>query len=471
VASNITFGVIVGNRGFFPDQLVENGREEILSLLKEKGIETISLSSEETKLGSVETYDDAKKCAKLFKAHADKIDGILVTLPNFGDEKAVANTLKFADLDVPVLIHAFSDDPATMKMGQRRDSFCGKLSVCNNLYQYQIPFSLTTQHTVSPDHPSFHDDLEWFSAVCRVYNGLRTARLGAVGARTGAFNTVRYSEKLLEAYGISVETVDLSEIFGRIDKLKKDAPAVLKKFESIKAYCNTAGVPESALIKMAQFGIVIDEWITANELNATAIQCWTALEEYFGIVPCAVMSMLSNNLIPSACEVDVPGALAMYALQLASGLPSALVDWNNNYGEEQDKAVIFHCSNLPKAHFEEMKMDFQDIIATSIGQDHTYGTCVGRLKPGPFTYARVSTDDVQGIIKAYVGEGDIILDPLDTFGGYGVVEIPHLQALMNFICSNGFERHVAINPSMVAHSLAEVFDNYLGWDIYFHDIA
>lgn len=471
MTNKITLGIIVGNRGFFPDQLVENGRNEILSLLKEKGIKTISLSTADTKLGSVETYDDAKKCAKLFKAHADDIDGILVTLPNFGDEKAVANTIKLSELDVPVLIHAFPDTPEKMKMGQRRDSFCGKLSVCNNLYQYNIPFSLTSQHTIAPDHPSFHNDLEWFAAVCRAYKGLRTARLGAIGARTGAFNTVRYSEKLLEAYGISVETIDLSEIFGKVDRLKKDDPAVLKKLQEIKAYCPTKGIPESALMKMAQFGFVVDEWITMNELNATAIQCWTALEEYFGIVPCTIMSMLSNNLIPSACEVDMTGALAMYALQLASGLPSAIVDWNNNYGDDLDKAVIFHCSNLPKAYFEEMKMDFQEIIATSVGQENTYGTCVGRLIPGPFTYTRISTDDVQGIIKVYLGEGDIVEEPLETFGGYGVVRIPHLQTLLNFICSNGFEHHVAINPAMVAHSLAEVFDNYLGWDVYFHDVA
>ncbi|MBN1347801.1 L-fucose/L-arabinose isomerase family protein [candidate division KSB1 bacterium] len=467
----VTLGVIVGNRGFFPDKLVETGRVEILELLKKKNIETVCLSPGDTNLGGVETYDDAKKCAALFKTHAEVIDGILITLPNFGDEKAIANTLKLSELEVPILIHAFPDNPNAMQLDSRRDSFCGKLSACNNLYQYNIPFSLTTQHTAAPDDPSFHDDLDWFTAVCRIFKGLTSARIGAIGARTSAFNTVRFSEKLLEADGISVETIDLYEVFGRVGKLRKDDPDVRRKLKELKSYCSVAGVPEAALLKMARFGVVVDQWIAENELNATAIQCWTALEDYFGIVPCAVMSMLSNNLLPSACEVDVTGALAMYALQLASGVPSALVDWNNNYGNELEKAVFFHCSNFPKSVFNETRMVYQDIIAGSVGKENSYGTCVGRLKSGPFTFARISTDDTQGIIKAYVGEGDITDDPLDTFGGFGVVRIPHLQTLLNFICTNGFEHHVAISPSMVAHSLVEVFDNYLGWEVYFHEAS
>ena len=464
-----TLGLIVGNRGFFPDHLCESGRAEVLRVLEEEGITAVTLSPEETKFGSVETLQDAEKCAALFKEHRDEIDGVLVTLPNFGDERGVANTLRMSGLDVPVLIHAFPDEIGKMTIVDRRDSFCGKMSVCNNLAQYGIPFSLTELHTVAPTSESFRKDLRWFVSVCNVVEGLSHARIGALGARPAAFNTVRYSEKLLEWMGISVETLDLSEAFGRAERLGDDAEAVRAKRQAIEAYARTQGVPEAALNKMARFAVVVDQWMEENRLQATAIQCWTSMEEFFGIVPCAVMSMLSNNLLPSACETDVTGVVGMLALQLASGKPSAIVDWNNNYGDDPDKGVIFHCSNLPKHLFAETpKMDYQAIIAGTVGKANTYGTVVGRLKAGPFTYCRVSTDDTWGVISAYVGEGELTDDPLQTFGGYGVVRIPDFQELLSYICESGFEHHVAVNLSQVASALEEAMGKYLGWDVYHH---
>jgi L-fucose isomerase-like protein len=402
----VTFGVIVGNRGFFPSHLCKDGRETILKVLEEEGIRAILLSPEETEFGSVESLQDAEKCAALFKKHRDEIDGVLVTLPNFGDERAVANTLRWSGLNVPVLVHAFPDDATKMTAEHRRDSFCGKMSVCNNLKQYGIPFSLTTLHTVSPQSASFRADLARFAAICRVVRGLRGARLGMLGARPAAFNTVRYSEKLFERAGISVETLDLSEALGRIDRLADSDPAVQAKVDEIKAYVPTTGVPATALTKMAKLGVVMDRWMAENRLVATAVQCWTSMEEFFGVVPCTIMSMLSNGLAPSACETDIAGVVGMYAMQLASGKPSALVDWNNNYGDDPNKGVIFHCSNLPKQVFQDIPvMDYQAIIAGTVGQANTYGTVVGRLKSEPFTYCRVATDDEYGTISSYVGEG------------------------------------------------------------------
>ncbi len=464
-----TFGVIVGNRGFFPSHLCKDGRETILKVLEQEGIQAILLSPDETEFGSVESLQDAEKCAALFKKHRDEIDGVLVTLPNFGDERAVANTLRWSGLNVPVLVHAFPDDATKMTVEHRRDSFCGKMSVCNNLKQYGIPFSLTTLHTVDPQSDSFRADLARFAAICRVVKGLRGARLGMLGARPAAFNTVRYSEKLFERAGISVETLDLSEALGRIDRLADADPAVQAKIDAIKAYVPTTGVPATALTKMAKLGVVMDRWMEENRLVATAVQCWTSMEEFFGVVPCTIMSMLSNGLAPSACETDIAGVVGMYALQLASGKPSALVDWNNNYGDDPNKGVIFHCSNLPKQVFQDIPvMDYQAIIAGTVGQANTYGTVVGRLKSEPFTYCRVATEDEYGTISSYVGEGMLTDDPLLTFGGYGVVEIPNLQGLLRFICENGYEHHVAINQSRVADAVAEALEKYMGWDVYYH---
>jgi L-fucose isomerase-like protein len=376
--------------------------------------------------------------------------------------------LRLADLNVPVLIQATPDTPSKMSIRDRRDSFCGKMSACNNLMQYGIPYSLTTLHTETPQSEQFKRDLDWFIGVCNVVRGLKNLRVGSIGARPQAFNTVRYSEKLLEASGISVIPIDLSEILGRIEKMKDDDPAAQAKLTAIKGYVDVGSTPAPALMKMAKLGAVIDGWMRETDVAISAVQCWTALEEYFGVVPCTLMSMMSNELMSSACEVDICGVVAMHALRLASGTPSALLDWNNNYGEDPNKAVCFHCSNLPKHFFADVKMDFQAIIAGTVGKENTFGTCVGRVKSGPMAYARFSTNDRTGKIWGYVGDGNFTNDPLETFGGAGVVEIPRMQDLLHYICKNGFEHHVAANLAPVSSIVYEAATRYLGWDIYRH---
>ena len=464
----MTMGVIVGNRGFFPDHLAKSGREEILRALGTAGMEVVALDPTESKYGAVETREESRRCAELFARHRGRIDGIIVTLPNFGEERAIADVLRLADLRVPVLIQATPDDSSKMTIASRRDSFCGKMSACNNLRQYGIPYSITTLHTESLDSPEFARDLEWFGAVCRIVKGFRNLRVGAIGARPAAFNTVRYSEKILESQGISIETLDLSEVLGGIERMKENDDQAQAKLAAIKKYVDTSSVPAPALLKMAKLGAVVDRWMAATEVSISAVQCWTSIEENLGVVPCTIMSMMSNELLSSACEVDICGVLGMHALRLASGTPSALLDWNNNYGSDPNKAVCFHCSNLPKHFFRSVKMDFQEIIAGTVGKENSFGTCVGLIKPEKMSFARFSTDDTSGKMRGYVGEGRFTDDPLNTFGGAGVVEIPHMQRLLHYICESGFEHHVAANLSTVASSVHEATTRYLGWDMYWH---
>lgn len=465
----MTLGVIVGNRDFFPDMLITEGRKDILELFAEMNIRPIILDEEATKLGAVETWEHAKKCAALFKQHQDEIDGILVCLPNFGDEKGVAETIKLSGLHVPILVQAYPDDLNQLIPSRRRDAFCGKISVCNNLYQYGFPFTVTERHTVHPKTDSFKADLKKFLGVCRVVKGLKSARLGAVGARPNAFNTTRYSEKLLQAFGISVQTIDLSDVFGPARKMADDDARVKERLSRINAYVNTQGVPSPSILKMAKIGIVLDEWMQKLDIGASAIQCWDSLQMNYGVNVCTLMSMMSEQLMPSACEVDITGVVSMYALQLASGTPSALVDWNNNYADDPNKCVLFHCGNWAKSFFgDEFKMEYAPILGSTLGDENTYGVVSGRTPAGPFSYARVTTDDRHGVMCAYVGDGMFVDDPLETFGSRAVVEVPNLQALMRYICKNGFEHHAAMNASHAANVLAEAFETYFNWEVYHH---
>jgi L-fucose isomerase-like protein len=463
-----SLAVIFGNRNFFPSYLVDDARKDVQTLFEAMGINAIMLSDTQTQYGGVETYQDAKVAAEMLKQHREEIDGILICLPNFGDEKAVADSIRLSGLNVPVLVQAESDELDKMGLATRRDSFCGKISLCNNLRQYGIPFSLTKQHVCAVKSEAFRQDLTRFESVCRVVNKMKGCRVGAIGARPSSFNTVRYSEKMLERMGVTVETIDLSEIFAGVDRVKDDDLRIEDKLALLKANADTADIAEDKLLMMAKLFVVISQWITDNDINTTAIQCWTSLQNTLGINVCSIMSVMSGQLIPSACEVDVMGALSMYALSMASQKPASIADWNNNFGDEGDKCVLFHCGNFATSDLDNPFMSTADIIGTTVGCENTCGAINGRMKSGPLTYFRLSTDDFSGAVKSYVGEGRFLDDELETVGCRAVVQVDGLESLLAYICQNGFEHHVAMNHSSTSHILEEAFTKYLGVECYKH---
>jgi len=460
------FGIILGNRDVFPNHLVKEGRKDIINVMNELGYDYVILDEEDTPLGAVETYSDAKKCAELFKKNSDKLLGIIICLCNFGDEKAIANAIKLSNLKVPVLIHASSDELDKMDRENRRDAFCGKISVSSVLYQYGIPFTLTKYHTCPIKSDLFKEDLNRFEKICRIVKKIRNMRLGQIGTRPNAFETVRYSEKILENNGISIEPIDLSEILGYINQLNDNDKKVKEKINFIKNYTATKVIPEDSLNKLAKLAVVIENWVIENELDGFAFQCWPSIQDNFGIVPCAVMSMFSEGLIPAACEVDISGLIGMLILQVASESPSAILDWNNNYGDDPNKMVLFHCSNLPKSFFKDIKMTIHPIIADQKGGEVSFGAIQGRIKAKPCTLLRVETDDLFGEIKALIVEGNYTDDVLDTFGGYGVIEIPNLQNILKVVCKEGFAHHIAASLNKVADIIIEALSNYLGWNVH-----
>ena len=469
MTNSITLGVILGNRDFFPDVLINEARRDLTELFAKLSIESVWLTPDQAKLGAVETWSDAVKCGELFRNHRAQIDGVLVCLPNFGDEKGIADSIRLSDLQVPILVQACPDDLDQFGLERRRDAFCGKISACNNLRQYGLRYTLTRDHTVAILDDRFREDLIQFVQTCRVVRGLRRVRIGAVGARPNAFNTTRFSEKLLEAAGISVNTIDLSEIFGNAAAIADSDTRVKDRIDQIRSYADASAAPEESMRRMAKFAIVVDDWMHSLGLTATAIQCWSSMQKNYGVNVCTIMSMMSEQMLPSACEVDIAGVVSMYALQLASGKPSALVDWNNNYGNDPDKCVFFHCGNWAKDFLPDIRIGTAPILGTVLGEENTVGALAGRTPAGPVTFGRVSTDDLSGRIRAYVGDGHFTDDPLNTFGTKAVVKVERLQQLMRHICKNGFEHHAAMNGSHCASAVAEGLGNYLGWDVHHHN--
>ena len=467
------FGVIIGTRAYFNSELARDVRKQLLKTLEDNGYDYVILHEGGTPTGiiSIETREDGLKCAELFRQNRDRIDGIIVSLPNFGFEIGIINAISVADLRVPVLVQACDDENDKVDLDSRRDAFCGKISVCNNLYQYGIPFTDTTLHTYSVYSPLLAQDINRFAAVCRVVNGLSHARTGQIGTRPLGLNTCRASEKLLQASGITVVPADLSEILYAAQAIEDSDTDLLKQMEKVAGY---AEVPENYREKLrlqCKFGVAVNRWVEANQVDAVAIQCWDSLEQNFGCAACVTMSMLSEAGIPAACETDLAGAVSMLALTLASGEPAAIADWNNNFAENRNKCVCTHCGNFPKSFIgnDNLRLGPLGVLGRTLGKINTFGAVYAKVSAGDFTFFRISTDDTKGCIKAYVGEGKMTDDEYGMDGCIVVTEVPELQKLMKYICKNGFEHHVALVRADVAGIIEEAIDSYLGWNLYVHE--
>lgn len=466
------FGIIIGTRAYFNSELAKDVRKQLLKTLADEGYDYVILPEDATPTGSssIETREDGLKCAELFRQNRDRIDGIIVSLPNFGFEIGIINAISVADLNVPVLVQACDDENDKVDLDSRRDAFCGKISVCNNLYQYGIPFTDTTLHTYSIYSELLAKDINKFAGICRVVNGLRHARIGAIGARPAGFQTVRASEKLLQKSGITVVPVDLSEILGAARKIEDTDAELLKKLEEIKCYAAVPKEYSDKLVLQAKFGVAVERWIEANQIDAVAVQCWGSLEQNYGCAACVTMSMLGEKLLPAACEVDIAGAVSMYALTLAAQGQSALLDWNNNFAEDRNKCVCTHCGNFPKSFVRnDLKLGTLGVLGRTLGKVNTFGAVYGKVTKGDFTFFRISTDDTKGAIKAYLGTGEITDDPYGMDGCIAVTKVNNLQTLMKYICKNGFEHHVAMVRNDVKEILNEAIEDYLGWNLYVHE--
>ena len=470
IRRKVAVGVVIGSRAFFSPAPCRDARDEVLAQLADLGIDAVILPYEATANGAVQSIADADLYARHFKAHPGGIDGLVICLPNFGDEIAIIELVNRARLGVPILLQASNDEVTKVSVSERRDAFCGKISVTNNFWQYGVPFTETTHHTCDVSGPDFRADLDRFARVCRTVRGLRGARLGAIGARTGAFQTMRYSEKLLQASGITVVTVDLSEMMGAAGAIPDDDTDLRAKMDKIRAYGTIpAHITEKQVATQAKWTLAVNRWIEENECDASAIQCWRSLQDNFGCATCVTMSMMGEELMPSACEVDIMGALSMYALALASGAPPAILDWNNNYGTEADMCVCTHCGNFPKSFIGDTpEISELDVLGSVIGKSKCFGAVKGKVKPGPMTYFRLSSDDRAGTLKCYLGEGEFTDHPFPMDGGIAVTRVADLRRLMRFVTQNGFEHHVAMVRGHHADVVAEAVTRYLRWPSYHH---
>ena len=458
------FALFFGNRGFFPASLQAEAREELPKVLEAAGHEYIILDADATRYGAVETPREGELYANFLAENRGKFDGVILSLPNFGDENGAVAALK--DAGVPILIQAYPDEFDRMGPALRRDAFCGKLSIMDVFYQNNMKFTALKPHTVSPSSDRFQDNLDYFDRLCRVVKGFKNLTIGAIGARTTAFKTVRFDEVALQRVGVTIETFDLSSVFARIKSCSSDSDAFKQKMAQLQAYTTWKGIPDSALDNIARLGVALDEMIAEYRLDGLAIRCWIELQQQLGISPCVLMGMLNEAGTAAACEVDVMNAVAMAGLSYASGRPATVLDWNNNYGDEDEKCILFHCGPVPSELMTDKgKVSDHLILANDVGEGCAYGCVVGRIAPTDFTFSSMMTD--MGRVKVYLGEGKFTKDPVPSnfFGAAGVAEIDRLQDVLLHVGMNGHRHHVSLTPGKVVAPLKEALEKYLDFDV------
>jgi L-fucose isomerase-like protein len=463
-APKATFALFFGNRGFFPASLMAGARKELPQVLAKLGYGALMMEESATRYGAVETPAEGEVYARWLKANAGKFDGVILSLPNFGDETGAVTALKEAG--VPILIQAYPDELDKMGPAHRRDSFCGKFSIMDVFCQYGVKFTALKPHTLAPSSKKFAEQVEHFARVCRVVNGMRGLVVGAIGARTTAFKTVRFDELALQRHGITVETFDLTDIFARVRAVDAASAAYKAKTQKLRAFSNWADAPAAALDGAARLGVVLDKLADDCRLGAMALRCWTEMQEQIHISPCTVMGELGDRGLPVACEVDVGNAVAMYALGRASGAASACLDWNNNYGEDENKCILFHCGPVPASLMAgKGRVGDHLIIANAIGTGKGFGCNTGRIAPMPMTFSSLLTEG--GKLRWYVGEGRFTKDPVpkNFFGCAGVAEIPEMQEVLLHVGYEGHRHHVSVAPGHVASAVTEALGRYLGHEV------
>jgi L-fucose isomerase-like protein len=459
-----TFALFFGNRGFFPASLIASAREEMKRELNALGHEVLMLDTEATRYGAVEMPQEGEVYASFLRAMRGRFGGVIVCLPNFGDETGAVAALREAG--VPIWIQAYPDEFDKMSPALRRDSFCGKISIMDVFRQYGVKFTALKPHTVKPGSERFQANIDEFDRICRVVGGVKGMVVGAIGARTTPFKTVRIDEVTLQRYGVTIETFDLSDIFLRMKTVRPEEAAYMEKANALRAAASWKDVPTQAFDNLARLGVTLDKLAVEAGLDAMAIRCWTEMQTQMGISPCVAMGILNESGLASACEVDLGNAVVMHALHLASNEPAGLLDWNNNYRDEDDKCILFHCGPMPPSLMEgQGRVTDHAILITSVGEGNAYGCNVGRIKPMEFTFGSLMIDE--GRVKMYLGEGRFTSDPIpeNFFGVAGVAEIRNLQDVLLHIGNNGHRHHVSITPGYVMAPLQHALAHYLDFEV------
>ena len=400
-----------------------------------------------TCFGAVQNLDEAEVVADYFAR--ERVDGLVLCPLDFGDERSAS---KIAEkLGVPVLLYATKEPPAIADAGLGRvsDSYCGNLSLAAGLHRRRIPFRFAG--LFFPDEPGLVAEADVFVRAVAVAKGLRNARLGQVGVRPPAFETVAFDEvAMARKFGQNVICANLDDLVAEARDLADDDPAVQDIIADIRRTVPVITVADDYLLNAAKLEAALASFWDRSRLSALAMQCWPSIQRELGVSLCALFGRLTQRHMLTACETDILGAASMlvqYQAALGQDLPH-FIDWTIQHREIPNRLLAWHCGNAPTC----LARDPGEIALRSRGNmtgeltpregDPQAGLCQFQIKPGPVTCCRLAEYD--GDWKMLIARGEVVPSEETLAGTWAWVEVRDHDRLYRTLVEEGFIHHASM---------------------------
>ena len=236
---------------------------------------------------------------------------------NFGTEDAVAKVAK--KLGVPLLLWGPRDEAPEPGVNRTRDSQCGLFATSRVLKAFGVPFSYITNSRLTD--PVFERGFGNFLAAASVVKKFRSLRIGQIGVRPASFWTVKANEgELLERFGIEVVPITVQDLRQMMDaELSQRRGEVDAEAAAIRAKLDAVEIGEESLVRVAAMKLAVRSWAEAEGLDTVAVFCGGGIRQLTGIMPCFVLSELTDDGFPAICETDLHGSVSAVMTQAAAG--------------------------------------------------------------------------------------------------------------------------------------------------------
>lgn len=396
-------------------------------------------------------YDDEQMELIAEKFMQEKVDGLFLPHANFGTEYVCARLAK--KLNVPVLLWGPRDERPQADGMRLRDSQCGLFATGKVLRRFQVPFTYMSNCYV--DDPIFERGVMDFLAVCNVVKTFRNTRILQIGPRPFDFWSTMVNEgELLEKFNIQLAPIPLPELYAEMKLVDHSEVEVINQTVGYCKKCANINIREQELETIAVLKVTMKRLATKYGCNAIVIQCWNALQDEIGIMPCAANSLLIEEGIPTICETDIHGAISSLLIEAAARgrMRSMFSDWTIRHPDNENGELLQHCGLFPFSTAKN-KPSIEYPVAFN-----TPGSLAMEAKHGRLTLARFDGDN--GKYSLLLGNAKGIDGPY-TKGTYLWIEVANLKRLEEKIVSGPYIHHVCAMHGDVVPILYEAC-KYLG---------
>jgi L-fucose isomerase-like protein len=460
---HVKIGFIPSHRESFGDDWAARMRARCIEQFKRvPGLDLVVPDESLTRRGLVYSLEEGERARDLFLR--EQVAGVIVGGMTFGHETSAVGVV-IAGLPPGTPVLQFATKAAPMSEGGTRpsDSWCGQFAITSALRRRAIRF----QHipTCFPEEPVFAREAARFVRACAAVQGFRGARFGQIGTRPEEFESVWWDEASLQkSFNQTVVPVDLAEMFARMEAVGAEAKETQDLMEEMSTGVDAGAIPRHCLSNLARAEIALRQLAREKHLVGMGVNCWTQVQQRFGICVCSVLGRLTDSGLMASCEVDIYGAATMWAAYLASlgRVAPHLIDWTELHPDRENVFLAWHCGNAPPSLCDSGCTP-RFLPQPFLPPDLYWGTLHMRLRPGPVTCARLVEYD--GEFSMFIGQGEVQnIDP-ETHGTYGWVRVEDVMDWEQVMVEKGIIHHgVLIHDPEVGPAL-ESFCHFLDIEV------